>query len=348
VVMEATSLSLGKAVLDGALGYAKSALAEEVALQLGIQQDHDFIRDELEMMQAFLMVAHEEPHQHKVLMTWVKQVRDVAYDAEDYLQEFSIHLKQPSCWRLPCTLRERCRIATKMKELRERVEDVSQRNLCYQLIKGSGSKPSSTTAQMSSITASMIFGIDEARNAGKQDKPEGGLVDLISKEGKDLRVIAVCETSGDVEVSSIVNAAYENPDIKKKFSCRAWVRVMHPFNPNDFVQSLVKQFRPVDKGVATLLETDKTIQELAAEFTRYVNDRTYLIVLNDLSTFEEWNGIKTCFPNNKNGSRIVICAQQVEVASLCAGHKSQQYRRSSNYPLMRLFMLSMPRYCIFL
>jgi hypothetical protein len=49
-------------VLDGALDYAKSALAEEVALQLGIQQDHAFIRDELEMMQAFLMVAHEEPH----------------------------------------------------------------------------------------------------------------------------------------------------------------------------------------------------------------------------------------------------------------------------------------------
>jgi hypothetical protein len=186
------------------------------------------------MMQAFLLVAHEEPHQHKVLMTWVKQVRDVAYDAEDYLQEFCIHLKQLSCWCLPCTLQERRCITTKMKELRVRVEDVSQRNLRYQLIKGSGSKPSSTATQMSSITASTIFGIDEARNAAKQDKPKGDLVDLISKEGEDLRVIAVCETNGDVGVSSIVNAAYENLDIKKKFSCRAWVRVMHLFNPNDF------------------------------------------------------------------------------------------------------------------
>ena len=34
--MEATALSVGKSVLSGALGYAKSAFAEEVALQLGI------------------------------------------------------------------------------------------------------------------------------------------------------------------------------------------------------------------------------------------------------------------------------------------------------------------------
>jgi len=48
--MEATTLSLGKAVLDGALGYAKSFLAEEIALQLGVEQDVAFIMDELEVM----------------------------------------------------------------------------------------------------------------------------------------------------------------------------------------------------------------------------------------------------------------------------------------------------------
>jgi protein-tyrosine phosphatase len=80
--METTALSLGKSVLDGALGYAKSAVAEEVALQLGVQRDHAFVREELEMMRAFLKTAHDERDDHQVLMTWVKQVRDVAYDAE--------------------------------------------------------------------------------------------------------------------------------------------------------------------------------------------------------------------------------------------------------------------------
>lgn len=53
-------LSVGKSVVNGALSYARSALAEQVALQLGVQRDQAFIKDELEMMQAFLMAADDE------------------------------------------------------------------------------------------------------------------------------------------------------------------------------------------------------------------------------------------------------------------------------------------------
>ncbi|WVZ91900.1 hypothetical protein U9M48_038013 [Paspalum notatum var. saurae] len=321
---QATALSVGKSVLDGALGYAKSTLAEEVALQLGIQRDHAFIRDELAMMQAFLRAAHGERRgDHEVLMTWVKQVRDVAYDAEDCLQDFSIHLRKPSWWRLPCTLGERRRIAKQMKDLRARVEDVSQRNLRYQLLKSAaGSKSATLADEQSNTAAAAIFGIDEAWRAEKHENLKVDLVRLINTEDENLRVISVWGTSGDLGQASIINEAYENPIIKKKFPCRAWVRILHPFNPNDFIQSLVKQFRSA-VGIGILLEAEKTGQELAEEFARYVNDRSFLVVLNWLSTFEEWKGIRACFPNNKKGSRIIVCTPQAEVASLCAGKESQ-------------------------
>jgi hypothetical protein len=94
--MEATALSLGKSVLNGALSYAKSAVAEEVALQLGVRRDQLFITNELEMMQAFLMAAHDERVDDMVVKVWVKQVRDVAYDVEDTLQEFAVRLEKKS------------------------------------------------------------------------------------------------------------------------------------------------------------------------------------------------------------------------------------------------------------
>ncbi|KAB8089520.1 hypothetical protein EE612_014480, partial [Oryza sativa] len=229
--MEATALSVGKSVLNGALGYAKSAFAEEVALQLGIQKDHTFVADELEMMRSFMMEAHEEQDNSKVVKTWVKQVRDTAYDVEDSLQDFAVHLKRPSWWRFPRTLLELRRVAKQMKELRNKVEDVSKRNVRYHLIKGSGSKATINSVEQSSVIATAIFGIDDARRAAKQDNQRVDLVQLINKEDQDLKVITVWGTSGDMGQTTIIRTAYKNPDVQIRFPCRAWVRVMHPFSP---------------------------------------------------------------------------------------------------------------------
>ncbi|CAL4980390.1 unnamed protein product [Urochloa decumbens] len=319
--MEATALSVGKSVLNGALGYAKSALAKEVALQLSIERDHAFVADELEMMQSFLTEAHEERDDNKVVKTWVKQVRDAAYDVEDSLQDFAVHLKRPSRWVFARTLFQRRRVAKQMKELRAKVEDVSQRNVRYCLIKGSNSNATSATKQ-SSIIAAAIFGVDDARRAAKEENQRVNLIELINKDDENLRVIAVWGTNGDIGQISIIREAYENPDVQSKFRGRAWVRVMHPFNPKDFVQSLVNQFHATE-GVEDLLETEKTTQELTQEFNGFIDEKRCLIVLNDISTIEEWDRIKKCFPNNKKGSRIIVSTTQVEVASLCAGQESQ-------------------------
>ncbi|CAL4891978.1 unnamed protein product [Urochloa decumbens] len=324
--MEAAALSVGKSVLDAALSYTRSAVSEEVALQLHIQRDHAFVRDELEMMRSFMMAAHKEQDNDRVLKTWVKQVRDVAYDVEDCLQDFSVHLDKRSGWPLARLLLQRRRIAKKMKELRERVEDVSQRNMRYQLFKGAGSNPA-TAAEQSSITAASIFGIDEARHVARQQKSRADLVHLISRLDQDLGVITVWGTNGDLGQMSIIRAAYENVDVKRKFPCRAWVRVMDPFSPKDFVQSMVKQFDSA-VGVDVLLDTEKTLleaenEQLVGEFNRYVNENSYLIVLNNVCTIEQWDRIKVCFPNNMRGSRIIVSTTQVEVASLCPGKEIQ-------------------------
>jgi hypothetical protein len=64
----------------------------------------------------------------------------------------------------------------------------------------------------------------------------------------------------------------------------------------------VRQFDAAE-GLDALLEAEKTAQQLAQEFNQHVSENGYLIVLNDLNNIEEWDRIKTCFPNNKKGSR---------------------------------------------
>uniref|UniRef100_A0ACD5TT22 Uncharacterized protein n=1 Tax=Avena sativa TaxID=4498 RepID=A0ACD5TT22_AVESA len=319
--MEATVLSVGKSVVSGALSYARSALAEEVALQLRVQRDQAFITDELEMMQAFLMAAHDERgDNHRTVKVWVKQVRDVAYDVEDCLQDFAVSLERTSWWRVARTVLTRRHVARQMKELRAKVEDVSQRNVRYQLINSTaGSRP--ITGGSSAADATM-FGINEEGSMTRQqDRASVDLVKLINRKGDDLRVISVWGAGGAVGQTSAIRAAYESPNVKLNFPCRAWARVIHPFDPNEFLQSLVKQFGTA-VGVDLLLQKKKTGQDLADEYKGYVDEKSYLVVLTGLSTIEEWDDIKACFPNSKRGSRIILSTSQIEVASLCAGPES--------------------------
>ncbi|KAM0899464.1 hypothetical protein ACQ4PT_021319 [Festuca glaucescens] len=319
--MEATGVSIGKSVLNAALGYATSTVANEVALQLGVQLDKAFVTDELEMMQSFLMVAHDKRDGHnKVIKTWVKQVRDVAYEVEDGLQDFAVRLRKhkQSWWCIPRTILDKRHVAKEMKELRTKVEDVSHRNLRYSLTKGSSSaEPASAVWQSSTAPAAALFGVGEAR----QHQSRSDLAQLINKEGDDLGVIGVWGTSGHVGHISVIWEAYENQIVKLNFPCRAWVRVMRPFHPTEFVQSIVTQFHAT-VGVGLLLEGRRTGEELAQEFNGYVNEKRYLVVLTDLSTIEEWHQIKSCFPENKLGSCVIVSTEQVEVASLCTGQAS--------------------------
>jgi hypothetical protein len=344
--MEATALSLGKSVLNGAISYAKSALAEEVALQLGVRRDQVFITNELEMMQAFLMAAHDEGEDNMVVKVWVKQVRDVAYDVEDTLQEFAVRLEKKSWWRIRRTLLDRRRVAKQMKDLRANVEDVSQRNMRYQLIKGSSSKHATSIGQ----SATTMSGIEEARR--QEDIAKFDLLQIFSKEA-DLRVIAVWgQSTAELEEMSIVKRVYEDSKIHKKFECRAWINMLlHPLNLSDFLKSIVGQFyinflqgigegetATVGAEVMKIMGITKE-DDLTQEFRKFLKERSYFIVLNGIHTIEEWDHIKTCFPNNKKGSRIIVPTEQVVVASLCVGAENGAPEHKQLFPNQTLHVL---------
>jgi hypothetical protein len=57
--------------------------------------------------------------------------------------------------------------------------------------------------------------------------------------------------------------------------------------------------------------------DLVSVFNAQLCSNSYLIVINDLSTIEEWHCIRKYFPNNKKQSRIIVSTQNVEIASLC-------------------------------
>ena len=124
---------MAESVVDAALAVVKSTVAAGVALQLGVKASHlEDIKSDLELFKTYLTTTDEERSQDKMKMerVWARQVRDVTYDVEDYMEDCRIHLANWSWWS-PSNILKWCRIAGEMEELRSKVRSAwKRRKLC--------------------------------------------------------------------------------------------------------------------------------------------------------------------------------------------------------------------------
>ncbi|KAM3311544.1 hypothetical protein ACQJBY_031907 [Aegilops geniculata] len=333
------AVGLAKSVVEGALTKAQSAIEEDSKLRQSAQRDLVFITGEFQMMQSFLKLADDERTRNIVVRTWVRQIRELAYDVEDCI-EFVLHLDKKSQWwrRLLPAFVSAARqpldeAIAEIRQLKIRVEDVSSRNARYSLISDSGSKPvvvhqQPPAAARAAMGATAFHMLVEATDITKRQ--HGDLTQLITKKDGGLQVVSVWGTGGDLGTTSIIRKAYSDPESCQNFACRAWVKLTHPFNPHEFIRGLTAQFyantcqelhEEALRGVLT--RSEATQDDYLKEFVRQVNDVRYLIVLEDLSTMAEWDAIRTFLPDRKNGSWIIVSTQQFEIASLCVGHSYQ-------------------------
>ncbi|KAJ1275257.1 hypothetical protein BS78_05G122500 [Paspalum vaginatum] len=336
------AVSLAKTVVQGALTKALSAIEEEATLRASTQNDLVFITGEFQMMQSFLNVADEERVSNNVVSTWVRQVRDLAYNVEDCI-EYVIHLDKKSDWCCRCLIL--ClpvprsmkpqlpldKAVAEIKQLKARVEDVSHRNMRYNLISDSGSKPATQQqlvpgASVESATFDMQF---QARDTKTLQGGFGDLTKLLTtkKPGDDLGVISVWAAGGNPDTTPIIREAYADREICANFGCRGWAKLTHPFNPHEFRRSLLIQFHTnsfkqiePSGGVSILQRLETAAQgELVQDFIKKMEEERYLVVLENISSMVDWDTVRAYLPEGKKGSWIVVTTQQAEVARLCVG-----------------------------
>ena len=126
---------------------------------------------------------------------------------------------------------------TEITQLKARAVDVSQRNIRYNLISGSGSKPVAYQVNRKSAVSTDIL-----TDSYRMQCDLSNLVKLINKDDNDLQVISVCGTEDDPGKISIIENAYVDSTVRENFRCRAWVKPTHPFHPHEFIQNFVAQF----------------------------------------------------------------------------------------------------------
>ncbi|XBH97469.1 hypothetical protein VPH35_127132 [Triticum aestivum] len=338
--MEGAIISLTEGAVRGLLCKLGGLLAQESWPVQRLHGEVQYIKDELESMTAFLRSLAESSDGHDdQVRVWVKQVREIAYDAEDCIDDY-VRGQQPfdkdggavmaslrRFVRLLATLgsgggRRHRRMAAQLQELKTRARDAGERRSRYGVL-----PPKTALGRASShASGSGVSGrldprlpalfTEEAQLVGI-DGPRDELVGWLMEDDARLRVLAVVGFGG-LGKTTLARMVCGSPRVKgADFQCSPLLIVSQTLNVRALFLHMLRELtqRPrLAAGDDTMdvslhgMENWETAL-LASKLRRYLQDKRTSDV---------------CFLTMKKGSRIIVTTRNGDVANTCCCHSQDR------------------------
>uniref|UniRef100_A0A0D9VH54 AAA+ ATPase domain-containing protein n=1 Tax=Leersia perrieri TaxID=77586 RepID=A0A0D9VH54_9ORYZ len=315
--------------MDSVLSKLASLLTFEYKLLKEVKQDITFMKYELESMHAFLKKMSEvEDELDEQVKFWRKEVRELSYDIEDYIDEFVIRLKdEPRCElhgissfisriaKLIVSTRDSHQIAKEIRGIRASVGEASRRHKRYK-VDDTLSKPSKVTVdpRLPALykDASDLVGIDGPKNELIRRLTEG-----VSGPELQLKVVPIVG-SGGLGKTTLANQVYQN--LEGVFESQAFVSVSQK-------PDLMKILRDILSAIGyNGLEVAWDEGKLIHEVRKYLRFVRYFVVLDDIWSISVWEILRCALPENNRSSRIVVTTHIADIAkACCAPHHCDVY-----------------------
>ncbi|GAB4845925.1 hypothetical protein Ancab_024931 [Ancistrocladus abbreviatus] len=298
-----------------------------------VRSDINAIRRDLESMRAFLKDAEEKAEEDSDgtgVKTWVKQVRDAAYEIEDVIDEYTKLLKPQKqhqnrglIWlqrvaRSVIHVRALLRLSSSIKDIRQEVIDINRRKESYNLksVRAEQLASSSSSAARRHTwkdPRSSFLYTEESELVGIEDRKKHLIGCLNAEENKSRRSVIAVIGMGGIGKTTLVRKVYDDPTLTKNFEFRAWITVSQSFNKVDVLKALVKSCgrtipKTVDGGEASF------IHSLVDSVRSRLSKKRYLIVFDDVWDQELWPLVKSALPSVDAGSTILMTTRSKHVA----------------------------------
>ncbi|CAA2993373.1 late blight resistance homolog R1B-16 [Olea europaea subsp. europaea] len=146
---------------------------------------------------------------------------------------------------------------------------------------------------------------------------------LCHEQQSKLQIVPIVGIGGmgkSILTMNVFNDSY----IKYRFDIRASVMLFEQYRMRDILLSLLDDFVVTDH---ILEEDDELLKE---HLYKSLKGRRYLIVVDDVRSIEVWNDIKMLFPDDKNGSRIILTRRLKDVADYINSSNAHHQMRYLN------------------
>ncbi|KAG2565330.1 hypothetical protein PVAP13_7NG012500 [Panicum virgatum] len=306
----------------GAMGplirWLQSLLYTDQCLPQELSKDElqGFVED-LEAIRASAMDLSSAADTSFTDKCWMKEVREICYDTEDYLDTVlqlhsgagvpKIFWMKKQRWRLKIpwiqAKMKRQRRSIKIPWIRRTKSARSQRLQSAAAVKPIASLP----VPLGPLLHTPYAGL------GKHVKEIVSLLALNSEQ--QLKTVPIVGHAGAGK-TALATTLYQKFGLG--FHCRAFLRVSRNPDTRRLLASLLSQVKGPQprRGMCDL-------QDLTASIRKHLQDKSYFIVVDDLWATSVWDIIRRAFPEGSCCSRIITTTEVEDVALACSGYHSK-------------------------
>ncbi|KAB5532334.1 hypothetical protein DKX38_019004 [Salix brachista] len=301
---------------------------EEVNLVRGVKKQADKLESNLKHIQSVLEDAERKQVKEKAIREWLDKLKDVCYDMDDVLDEWSyaltwktgdaeenIHNQQKRCSFLgfPCfclnQVVQRRDIALKIKDVSETVDEIANERAKHGLLQINKATDHELQQQKRTSTSQ----VDELDVYGRDDEKKIVVSKLLaesSQEARNMDVISLVGLGG-IGKTTLAQLAFNDAEVRTHFEKKIWVCVSEAFDEVRIAKAILEE---LEGSTPNLVE----LQSLLQRVSQSIKGKRFLLVLDDVWTenHEHWEQLKRSLTGCARGSRILVTTRNATVATM--------------------------------